>query len=181
MQSMSTTTSRPPATPRYDGATIALHWVTVILVGLLWVGGQTFRWFGRPAAPTVHAVHVVLGLTLAVVLIARIAWRGTGGRSLKGAGHDLLDRVAHAGHLALYALMLLTVALGLTTAWVGGTPVFGLFTFPGHDRALAHTVHGWHALAANAIALVAAGHAAVALLHQYVLRDGTLDRMLPHR
>ena len=40
-------------------------------------------------------------------------------------------------------------------------------------------IHGWHALAANAILIVAGLHAAAALFHHFILRDATLRRMLP--
>jgi cytochrome b561 len=42
-----------------------------------------------------------------------------------------------------------------------------------------HLIGGWHALAANAILVVAGVHAAAALFHHYILRDPTLRRMLP--
>jgi cytochrome b561 len=60
----------------------------------------------------------------------------------------------------LYVLMILTPALG-ATAWYGGVGLAG----------------DVHSLTSNALLIVALGHAAVALVHQYVLKDGTLDRM----
>jgi cytochrome b561 len=47
------------------------------------------------------------------------------------------------------------------------------------DRALRRLIGDWHALAANAIMIVAALHAAAALFHHYVLHDRVLRRMLP--
>ncbi len=181
MTPMSTTTIQRPAALHYDRLTIALHWATVVLVALLWPGGQTVDILGHAGTPTLRAIHISLGLTLAAVLVARVLWRNTGGRHLQGLGHGLLDRVAHLGHLALYVVAVTTVCLGIATAWIAGDSVFGLFTFPGHDRILARTIRHWHSFAANTILILALGHAAVALLHQYVLRDGTLDRMLPPR
>ena len=181
MTAMSTTTIQRPGALHYDRLTIALHWATVVLVALLWPGGQTVDILGHAGTPTLRAIHITLGLTLALVLVARVAWRSTGGRSLRSVSDGLLDRVAHLGHLALYAMAATTVGLGIATAWIAGDSVFGLFSFPGHDRVLARAIRHWHSFAANAILIVALGHAAVALLHQYVLRDGTLDRMLPPR
>ncbi len=181
MTPMSTTTIQRPGALHYDRLTIALHWATVVLVALLWPGGQTVDILGHAGTPTLRAIHMTLGLTLAVVLVARVIWRSTGGRSLRSASDGVLERVAHAGHILLYVLAATTVALGITTAWIAGDSMFGLFSFPGHDRVLARAVRHWHFFAANAILIVALGHAAIALLHQYVLRDGTLDRMLPPR
>jgi cytochrome b561 len=47
------------------------------------------------------------------------------------------------------------------------------------DRALGHDLQSWHATAANAILVLAGIHAAAALFHHYVWRDGVLRRMLP--
>ena len=181
MSPMSTTTLQRPGALHYDRLTIALHWATVVLVALLWPGGQTVDILGHAGTPTLRAIHIILGLTLGAVLIARVLWRSTGGRSLRSSGDGLLERVAHAGHILLYVLIAATIGLGIATAWIAGDQVFGLFTFPGHDRVLARATRHWHSFAANAILILALGHAAVALLHQYVLRDGTLDRMLPPR
>ena len=40
-------------------------------------------------------------------------------------------------------------------------------------------MNGWHELAANTIVILAAIHAAAALVHHYLWRDGVLRRMLP--
>ena len=47
------------------------------------------------------------------------------------------------------------------------------------DRALARSVKDVHEVTANALAIIAALHAAAALVHHWVLRDRTLLRMLP--
>lgn len=180
MKRMSTTVLPHSETSRYDRATIALHWATAILIGLLWLGGQTVDSLGHAGAPFLRSIHITLGITLALVLIARVVWRSTGGRHLRPPGEGLLALAASGGHVLLYILAIGTVLLGLTTEWFRSDTVFGLFVFPGSaDRTLAHMVHGWHALAANGIMIVALGHAAMGLLHQYFLRDGTLNRMLP--
>ena len=85
-------------------------------------------------------------------------------------------------HWLLYALLIITVALGVTNVWVRGDTIFNLFGVPAYDpgnRSLIHLVGGWHALAANTVLIVAGVHAAAALFHHYVLRDETLRRMLP--
>jgi cytochrome b561 len=150
-----------------------------LLVGLLWVGGQTIDALGKNAASTLRSVHISLGFTLAVVLAVRVLWRLTSGRSLPGADIGLLHQIARVTHYLLYLVAGTTVALGVTAAWLRGDAVFGLFAFPGGERELGHTVRGFHALAANAMLILAGLHAAAALFHHYVLRDSVLRRMLP--
>ncbi len=125
---------------------------------------------------------MALGVTLGVVLIIRLAWRATRGGMLPALNQGILLAVARATHWLLYALLVLTVALGVTNAWASGVSVFNLVQvpklFPG-DRALTHQIGDWHALAANAVLIVAGVHSAAALFHHFVLRDATLRRMLP--
>ena len=122
------------------------------------------------------------GVTLLGVFVARVIWRVSRGRSLPGAGGDLMEAVARLTHWVLYALILTTLVLGLANVWMRGDTIFNLFTVPAFDpanRALRSLVGGWHALAADAILILAGLHAAAALFHHYILRDRVLRRMLP--
>jgi cytochrome b561 len=116
------------------------------------------------------------------VLVIRLAWRITRGGMLPPLDRGLLLAIARATHWLLYALMLLTVGLGLANVWVRGDAIFNLIRVPQlvpGDRALVHQVEGWHALAANAVLILAGLHSAAALFHHFILRDATLRRMLP--
>jgi cytochrome b561 len=175
-----------PVAPReqqYDPGTIALHWATAMLIGLLWVIGQTVDF--APSGPLrvdYRSLHMLFGVTLAGVFVARVTWRLRRGRSLPGAGNAVLEFVARLTHWALYLLILSALGLGLANAWVRGDAIFNLFTVPAFDpgnKALRDLIGDWHALAANAILILAGLHAAAALFHQYILRDGVLRRMLP--
>jgi cytochrome b561 len=168
---------------RHAPTTIVLHWLTAVLVVLLWTIGQTIDFAPRgPLRVDYRSLHMTLGVTLGVVLIIRLAWRVTRGGMLPALDQGLLLVIARATHWLLYALMLLTVGLGVANVWVGGYSIFNLVQVPQlvpGDRALAHQVGGWHALAANAVLIVAGLHSAAALFHHFILRDATLRRMLP--
>lgn len=170
-------------TPRYDGTTILLHWVTAILVAVLWVLGQVSDWFSDgPANTGLWSSHVVLGFALAGVLVWRVAWRLQGGRALPAADGGALHALAKATHYGLYLLLGTVVALGVLNAFVRGYPIYGLFRLPQvGDRAWRHAITDWHGLAANVALALASFHAAAALVHHYVLRDGLVSRMAPAR
>lgn len=91
--------------------------------------------------------------------------------------------MARLTHWVLYCgLIFAALVLGLANVWVRGDSLFNLFAVPAYDpgnRALRRLIGGWHALAANGIMILAGLHAAAALFHHYVLRDGVLRRMLP--
>jgi cytochrome b561 len=168
---------------RHDPTTIALHWATVVLVVVLWSIGQTVDFAPYGALRIDYrSTHIALGVTLGVVLLVRLTWRLTWHRQLPPIDHGLLQVIGRVTHWVLYALLITTVALGITNAWVRGDTIFNLFKVPAYDpgnRALVNEVGDWHALAANAVLILAGVHAAAALFHHYILRDATLRRMLP--
>ena len=177
------TTHRLGDAPSYDGKTIALHWLTVLLVVGQWLGAHAIDWFPRGVLRTdMRSLHIVFGSFLAVLIVARLAWRWTRGRALLSPDHGALKLAAAIVHALLYLLVVATVGLGLLNAWVRGDSLFGLVNLPKlamGGKALNDQVEHLHALAANAILVVAALHATAALWHQYWRRDGLLRRMIP--
>ena len=169
----------------YDRRTIILHWATAALVVLLWTLGQTIDWFPKGGARVfARSSHISLGVALAVLLVTRIHWR-YGARAVRfPVSAGWLDKLSTIAHWLLYALLIVTVALGVANTWVRGDTIFNLFRIPpfdANDKDLRETVEDWHALAANTLLALAFFHAAAALLHQFVLKDGVLRRMLPER
>src|SRR5215470_4989797 len=152
---------------RHDPITIALHWITAMLVGVLWVIGQTVDVFPNgPLRVDYRSVHIVLGVALALVLIARLVWRLTRGGMLPPLDHGVLLAIARVTHCLLYALLIIAIGFGITNVWVRGDSIFNLFRVPQYDpgnRELVHLIGGRHALFANAVLIVAGLHAAAAL------------------
>jgi cytochrome b561 len=170
---------------RYDHVTIAFHWATAALVLALF--GTSLLWNHAPRdwhMRSLEGVHVSLGILLAVVLVGRLLWRWLAGRRLHAIGNAMSAPLSRLIHWALYGLLALQVALGFGLRWLQGDDFsfFGLFSVPSlfaSDRALAHSFEHLHNLTAWTLVAVAGGHAAAALFHRYVLRDGVLQRMLP--
>lgn len=173
---------------RYDRRTIALHWITAALVVFLWMSAHAIDTFPKgPLRVDARSVHIVTGIVLLAILARRIAWRHMGGTIIPHR-EDRLDRVAGMIHLLLYGLLFATLALGLLNAWVRGDSLFGLAGIPpmgGYGaqarHALSGRITGWHELGANAVLVLAGGHAVMALMHHFAWRDDTLRRMVPGR
>lgn len=168
---------------RYDGVSILLHWITAALVVILWTLGQTIDFFPK-GAPKIDArsTHFVLGATLGIVLLIRVAWRASAGRSLPPADSGWIGTAARLVHYALYALLAATVILGVFNAWQRGDVFFNVYTIPKlvpGDLALKKTLEGLHGDFADIVLIVAGLHALAALVHHYLLRDPVLRRMLP--
>lgn len=171
------------AAVRYDSTTILLHWLTALLVLALFTLAMVWGLFPRNIHKQMESVHISLGIVLAVVLVVRLAWRATRGRHLPLAIAGLQGKAARGMHFLLYALLVLQVVLGLAWRWAQAESFqfFGLVQLQFstvHRQALddllgeLHDINGW------TIVTLAGMHAAMALVHHYVLKDGVLRRML---
>jgi cytochrome b561 len=170
-------------TDSYDGVTISLHWITALLVVVMWVIGQTADSLPKGTFQSAYwSTHVVLGFVLVFVILYRVGWRATGGRRLPRVDPVPLHILAKANHYALYLVLAIVLVLGVANAFVRGYHIYGLFQLPQlGDKDLRRPITHWHGLAANVVLILAGLHALAALGHHYVLRDGVLRRMMPRR
>ena len=174
-------------TSRYDKMTIALHWLTAILVIALFAAAYVWNSLpkGTPLRKELQAIHISLGLLFTAVFIVRLVWRSSGGKRLAAAEAGINALLSRGMHWLLYCLLIAQMVLGFLLRWAQGEPFefFGLFSVPSlfaQDKPLAHTYEMLHNDAAWIIIVLAAGHALAALGHHYLLRDGVLKRMMPH-
>jgi cytochrome b561 len=170
---------------RYDSTSMRLHWITALLVIALWCLGETIDWFPR-GEPRIAArsLHIVFGALLTMIVCWRIWWRAGPGRRLPAAEMGALRMLASAIHFALYAVLVATLVLGIVNTLVRGDSIFGVFALPSiapGNRALRGQIEDLHSWCANALVILAGVHAAAALWHHYVRKDGVLLRMLPAR
>jgi cytochrome b561 len=172
----------------YDRTTVALHWLTAILVIVLFALALIWDELprGTPLRKGLQSLHISLGLVLTLVFAVRVFWRANRGRKLPPASTGVQQLAATAAHHALYLLLGVQIVLGFVFRWAQGEPFmfFGLFSIPSPiaaDRNFAHTVGDLHEIVAWVIIVLAGLHAVAALLHHYVLRDSVLKRMLPGR
>lgn len=156
--------------PGYSGLQIGLHWAAALLIGANYVISDGMgdaldaHLSGEPVLGLIPVWHVWAGTALLVLVLVRLTVRFvSGGHSVAGP-KTLADRAADVGHWVLYALMLAVPALGAIT-WFGKTNSTG----------------DLHILVMNAMMLVILGHAAMAIFHHFVLKDGLLRRMIPQR
>ena len=169
--------------PSYDTRTIWFHWLTAGLIAFQWIGAKTIDMWPRGALQVdATSVHITTGVLLGLIVIARLVWRFSGGRRLVQADHGLLHLLARVVHWGLYLLTLTVVGLGIAMLSQRSTSYFNLFMLPplaSGTRAGFRAYHGNHELLANAILIIAFGHAAAAIVHQYIFKDGVLTRMIP--
>ena len=173
-------------TIRYTPPARLLHWLmAALLIGLLALG---FYMSDLPLSPEklqLYSWHKWAGVTAFILLAIRLLWRATHRPpALPASMSATAQRMAHLGHLALYALMiaiplsgwLMSSAKGFQTVYFGVLPIPDLLAKNPELGELLATLHGGLNLL---LVLTVLGHAAAALKHHFVDRDDVLRRMLP--
>jgi cytochrome b561 len=125
-----------------------------------------------------------LGVVVLALTVLRLSWRIAAQQPDPIPGAPLVQLAARAMHLTLYAALVAVPVAGMMLMWAKGRSVgvFGFFTLPpliDPDRGLAEALEDVHAVAANLILILAGVHAAAAVVHHVVLKDGAIARMLP--
>ncbi|MFZ1725121.1 MAG: cytochrome b/b6 domain-containing protein [Albidovulum sp.] len=151
----------------YSRSQIGVHWGIALLLGVSYFSSDAMKaaWRayrkGNDAFGTVAAVHLWVGVAILLLALARVLIRRRRGvPALPVGGHPLADLAAKLTHLGLYLLMFLIPVSGLT-AWFGGVETAGEV----------------HEIIFNLLVALVGLHVAGAVFHQFVLRDGLMDRM----
>jgi cytochrome b561 len=178
------TTRRLDQPGRYDGAAIAFHWLTFLLVVIVGILGLLHDDWPKQTQAFWINIHAVLGLLLWLLLLVRFAWRLAHALPPPTPGlSSFARRCSSPVHLLLYALLFVIPIIGFVTfVYHGRVFDFGAFKIdPGiqKDRAIFHPTEDIHGYLAYALFTVASLHAVAALWHHFYLRDGVLRRMWP--
>jgi superoxide oxidase len=170
----------------FDAITMVFHWVTVVFViGLLATALLHAQSHANPAKMFLLWIHRSLGIAVWLVTVFRIAWRMNGAQmppfpaTVTGT-HRALVQISE---YSLYALLVIQPITGLTATITRGRG-FDLFwsyipPLMGHYPALHADLFIAHRLGAWILIIFISGHALVALVHHFILRDNVLLRMIP--
>lgn len=166
---------------RYGTVAIAIHWLSAALVLGLLVSG--FRASGTvdPAAKAgLLRIHAVVGGTVLLLTLARIAWWVFADRHpAEPAGTPRLQGLAaRAVHLLFYVVLIGMAASGIGMLALSGAAniLFGGAPGPLPDF-MAYAPRIPHGFGAFFLVALVLAHVAAALYHQYLLRDRLMARM----
>ena len=147
---------------------IGLHWlIALMLVFLMVVQGDMDAALAAIASGQVYAslgvdLHIYVGNAVLVLVALRLLLRYIQGvPPPPEGGSALIERAAILVHWALYGLMVLVPMSGII-GWYGGID----WAIEAHEAIF------------NALLLLTLLHAAAALFHHYVLKDGLMTRMI---
>ena len=177
-------------TGRYTGTAIALHWL--LALAIVSVFGVGLYMVDLPMSPTKIKLinwHKWAGVTILALSVLRLVWRLTHRPPALPARIERAmpgwQKVAHHGtHALMYLLFLAVPLIGWAYSSAHGYPIvwFGVLHLPDFvpvDKALAEAIKPWHELSAFSLMGLVVLHVAAALKHQFIDRDGLLQRMRP--
>lgn len=177
---------------RYTTVAIALHWLLGLsLVAMFGLGVYMADLPFSPWRLKLYNWHKWAGITFLALSVLRLVWRISHRppalpAAISQAMPAWQNLAHHATHHLLYALFFVVPLLGWAYSSAAGFPIvwFGQIALPDlvtADKALAEIIKPLHELSALALMALAALHIAAALKHQWIDRDGLLERMLPSR
>jgi cytochrome b561 len=171
---------------RHDNLTIALHWITALLViaqfTLAFVHDQAIEAQTRSAILAAHrSLGTIIWFVVAGRLLRRVVWMRLPAFPATMTGWHRLG--AMLSEWALYALLLTQPLSGLAASLLGGRP-FDLFwaqvpVLVRPDQSLVATFQSLHMLGAYSLAALVLIHASAAILHRILADDGVLGSMMP--
>ncbi len=182
------------AASRYDTPSLVFHWITAVVVVIGFVLGP--EGFGRliksgvdPATHSDIVWHETLGILVLVLTLTRLVWLAVRPAAPRFAMAPWMQWAARAIHAALWVLLL---ALPATALLALGSEDHPLTLLGGvrvdHMPLIAQSsvagLADWgdvHQFLGDSIMWLAGVHAAAALFHHLVIKDGVLAAMLPWR
>lgn len=169
---------------RYTRVAVVLHW----LIALLLLGQIAFGWFletvprGTPARGLYVNLHKSTGLTLALLILARVAWRIVHHPPELPSLMPPWERVAAKwSHLALYVCMLGMPLSGYVASNFSkyGVKLFNKVTLPpwGPDNAQIYAIFNTtHQVLSFVFVALIVAHVLAAVRH-LARKDGVFSRM----
>jgi cytochrome b561 len=167
---------------------MALHWLTALLVVVAFTlgpGGSETRVYSA-AKDFDRQWHEVLGLSVLLLTLVRLVWRGLAGAPQLPPSPRWMQVTSKAVQGLLYLLLLVVPITAVAGAWLEGHPLtLGILgeipPLVSKNHSLGEKIAELHTWLGDTILWVAGLHAAAALFHHFVLRDGVLLAMLPAR
>jgi cytochrome b561 len=171
---------------RYTHTAITLHWVIALLIFAAFPLGVYMH--ELPLSPDklrLYSYHKWIGVTIFLLAVLRVAWRGTHRPPALPEAMPRWERIAaDTVHYLLYALILaiplsgwlMSSAKGVQTVWFGVLPLPDLLA---KDKALGDLLKEVHEVLNFLMLGLVLAHIGAALKHHFINHDGILAHMIP--
>jgi cytochrome b561 len=171
---------------KYGGTAILFHWLLAVLIIGTWSFGVYMHELPfSPMRVKQFNWHKWAGITILALSALRLLWRlRHPAPALPKHMPSWQQSLSKLTHVALYVLFFATPLAGWAYSSAAGfsVVVYGVLPLPDWvpvSKELADTLKGVHKFFAMSLAALVVLHIAAALKHQFVDRDGLLQRMLP--
>jgi len=171
---------------RYTRTAITLHWAVAALIFATFpLGVYMHDLTLSPHKLRLYSYHKWIGVTIFLLAVLRVAWRGTHSPPPLPAAMPRWEKLAaNTVHYLLYALIfivplsgwLMSSAKGVQTVWFGVLPLPDLLAKNKELGDLLKEVHEGLNFAMFGLVLA---HIGAALKHHFIERDEILARMIP--
>lgn len=167
----------------YGVASIALHWLTAVLVVALLIVAIYADLLPRDDGRPLRFLHVSLGLLFIPVFLARLFWRLRSGHPKTHYGSRLITYFGELTWRVLLFAPAIMIATGPFLSWLHGRPLsfFGIFELASpfaKDHELRVALAEVHAFAGYAILAFVGLHLAGVIKHFVIDRENVLKRMI---
>jgi superoxide oxidase len=171
---------------RYPSTFIWLHGLMALLILAAFVAIELHEWFPRGSSlrQGFKTAHFYLGISIFGLVLLRLVWRSRIRLApVEPAPRLWQARAAQAGHLAIYALLVIMPLLGMSVLALEGKPLqWGAWPLPwpmAPSADLAETLESLHETIGQALLALLLVHTLAALYHHMCLRDTSFQRMFP--
>ena len=187
LESAGETVSEVAAGDRFDQTSVALHWLTVLLIVVQFASVRLHEAVGHDSAygAMLLSAHISAGVLTWFVVVARLVWRRYFAYlpPFPPSMPKFQQAIAKANEYGLYFLLLMQPVTGMARVLLRGQPFDLLFArVPAllePNPAMRSVFVEAHEIGAKTLLVLIGLHVGAALFHRLVLRDGVLQRMLP--
>jgi len=165
---------------QYSKRMVIIHWLTLILLILAWFIGESVHDARHEDGATItgYLIHAAVGSTILLLTIARLFFRIKDGTP-PISGDTPMDKMAKGIHHLLYTLLILLPISGvmqILTSDVSKALLAGDATLlpKKFEGVVAHEVHE---TLVTVLIVVVVVHLLGAIKHQFIMKDGLMDRM----
>ena len=165
---------------QYSKRMVMVHWLTLALLVVAWFLGESVHDARHDDVATItgYLVHALVGGSVLVLTLGRLIARKLDGVP-PAIGNTPMDKMAKGIHHLLYTLLVLLPFSGMMqvlTSDLGKALLAGDASMlpKKFDGVVAHEVHE---TLVTVLIVVVVVHLLGALKHQFIIKDGLMDRM----
>ncbi len=171
---------------QYSTRMVIVHWLTLALLVAAWFLGEELAEATDESKATLagYIVHGATGAAILLFAVTRLLFRRKDGTPAP-VGSGLMDKVATGIHHALYTVLFLLPVSGvvtIVTSDAGKALLAGDANLLPKEEGYEHVfAHGVHEVLVNVLIVLVAVHVLGAVKHQFVMKDGLMERMMLRR